>query len=257
VGAAVADGRYLFFTDSDCQLHPDTLQQAADVLTADPQLDALIGAYDDAPAAPNFLSQYQNLLHHYIHHTSQSQASTFWTGCGAIKRTTFQQLGGFDAQRYPRPAIEDIELGYRLSAQGGSICLAPQVQVKHMKQWRWHTLLRSDILGRAWPWAQLLREKGEITADLNLQWSHRLSALCVYLLLFSLMAAPVIPFMLVSAVFFIVILLLLNQRLYRFFYHSRSWDFMVKAIPWHWCYYFYSSLVFFFVLVLPKRFFAG
>ena len=41
--------------------------------------------------------------------------ATFWTGCGAIRRDVFLELGGFDPERYHRPAIEDIELGYRLN----------------------------------------------------------------------------------------------------------------------------------------------
>jgi hypothetical protein len=36
----------------------------------DPHLAGLIGSYDDEPAAQNFLSQYKNLFHHYIHQTA-------------------------------------------------------------------------------------------------------------------------------------------------------------------------------------------
>ena len=73
----------------------------------------------DAPAAANFLSQYKNLLHHYVHQHAHTQASTFWTGCGAMRLSTFLALGGFDAAAYRRPSIEDIDLGYRLRRRGG------------------------------------------------------------------------------------------------------------------------------------------
>jgi glycosyltransferase involved in cell wall biosynthesis len=89
LGASAAHGRYLFFLDADCQLHPDTLSRAARHLQAEPALDALFGSYDDTPAAPNFISQYKNLLHHYIHQTSRETAVTFWAGCGAIRRERF------------------------------------------------------------------------------------------------------------------------------------------------------------------------
>ena len=39
-------------------------------------------------------------------------------GLGAIRREAFDAVGGFDAQRFPRPSIEDVELGMRLHAAG-------------------------------------------------------------------------------------------------------------------------------------------
>lgn len=253
LGAREANGRYLFFTDSDCQLHLDTLQQAANILCENSDLAALIGTYDDTPAAPNFLSQYKNLFHHFIHQTSQPGARTFWTGCGAIKREVFLRLGGFDARRYPRPSVEDIELGYRLVEQGDKIRLVATVQVKHLKQWQWYTLLRSDIFDRAIPWAQLLREQGTMTADLNLQWPHRVSALVVLLLLVTVAAMPLYSWSYLLIVIWIVILLGLNWKLYHFFNKQRGLFFTMRAILWHWFYYFYSSVAFILGSMLAQR----
>jgi glycosyltransferase involved in cell wall biosynthesis len=254
LGAREANGHYLFFTDSDCQLRPDTLQQAAHIFWANPDLDALIGAYDNSPAAPNFLSQYKNLFHHYIHQTSQPEARTFWTGCGAINREVFLESGGFDARRYPRPGIEDIEFGYRLVQQGRKIRLAAMVQVKHLKQWQWHTLLRSDIFDRALPWAKLLREKEAIPADLNLQWSHRISALMVLMLLGSVAAVPFFPWSYLFIIIWAVILIGLNRQLYQFFFKQCGVFFTLRAILWHWFYYFYSSAAFVVgTLLAPRR----
>ncbi len=57
----------------------------------DPALTALFGSYDDAPAAPGLVSQYRNLLHHFVHQQGVFRdeirpAHTFWTGCGMIRR---------------------------------------------------------------------------------------------------------------------------------------------------------------------------
>jgi GT2 family glycosyltransferase len=134
-GAQVARGKYLYFIDADCELQPDTLARIAEVFQADPGLDALFGSYDDTPGAANFMAQYKNLFHHYVHQKSSELASTFWTGCGVIRRAQFLALGGFDLQRYRRPAIEDIDLGYRLKRAGGRIRLVKHVQVKHLKAW--------------------------------------------------------------------------------------------------------------------------
>ena len=49
---------------------------------------------------------------------------------------------------------------------------------------------------------------------------------------------------LVVAVIFTLLLLAINLPLYRFFLVKRGLWFMIKAIPWHWVYYFYSGLAF-------------
>ena len=53
------------------------------------------------------------------------EAQTFWAGLGAVRRERFLEAGGFDAGRYPAPAIEDIELGLRLTDAGHRILLDP------------------------------------------------------------------------------------------------------------------------------------
>jgi hypothetical protein len=52
------------------------------------------------------------------------------------------------------------------------------------------------------------------------------------------------PWLFVFALVFAMALLALNWRLYRFFYDKRGLGFAMKAVPWHWFYYFYSGLAF-------------
>ena len=67
LGASAAQGDILFFVDADVVIAPDTISQVRLAFTEDASLAALIGSYDDAPGANNFLSQYKNLFHHYTH----------------------------------------------------------------------------------------------------------------------------------------------------------------------------------------------
>jgi glycosyltransferase involved in cell wall biosynthesis len=94
LGAQLATGEYLCFLDADCEIHPQTFSQMIGVLEQRPEVDAIFGSYDDAPKAPNFVAQYKNLLHHYTHQMGCEMASTFWAGCGVVKRSTFLALGG-------------------------------------------------------------------------------------------------------------------------------------------------------------------
>jgi glycosyltransferase involved in cell wall biosynthesis len=244
LGARLAKGHYLYFIDADCELHPDTLATIAKHFSANPGLDALFGSYDDAPEATNFVAQYKNLFHHYVHQNSQEEASTFWTGCGAIKRSLFLTLGGFDVLRYRRPSIEDIDLGYRLKQNGGRIHLVKQVQVKHLKAWTLTSLLKSDILDRGIPWTRLILRDRSFNADLNLQTHNRVSVVAVYVLLLALLVSLLQPTALLLALALAGLLVWLNLRLYRFFYQKRDLLFALKVIPMHWLYYVYNGLAF-------------
>ena len=88
----MARGDLLFFVDADVALRPDATAQVLDAFAGEPHLAAVFGSYDDAPAAENFLSQYKNLLHHWVHQTGREEASTFWAGCGAIRREVLRKL---------------------------------------------------------------------------------------------------------------------------------------------------------------------
>jgi glycosyltransferase involved in cell wall biosynthesis len=244
LGARLAKGEYLYFIDADCELHPDTLAVIAVHFQANPTLDALFGSYDDAPGAANFTAQYKNLFHHYVHQNSQEEASTFWTGCGAIKRRLFLALGGFDVQRYRRPSIEVIDLGYRLKQNGGRIHLVKQVQVKHLKAWTLTSLLKSDIFDRGIPWTRLILRDRSFAADLNLQTHNRVSVVAVYVLLLSLLASFLQPILLLLVLGLAGLLIWLNLRLYQFFYQKRGLVFALRVIPMHWLYYIYNGLAF-------------
>jgi len=173
-GAMEAGGDILFFTDADVVIHPDTLAVAVDVLASGPELGAVFGSYDDDPGHRAFLSQYRNLLHHWVHQTSSDRASTFWSGCGAIRREIFLEMGGF-SQEYPRPSIEDIELGSRLRSAGYNIRLEKNMLCQHMKRWTFWNMIRTDIFQRGVPWTALMLRDRRASSDLNLNLRSRIA----------------------------------------------------------------------------------
>lgn len=243
LGASAAQGDILFFVDADVAIRPDAIKQVALAFSREPDLAAIIGSYDDAPGAKNFLSQYRNLLHHYVHQTGCEEASTFWGACGAIRREVFLSMGGFD-ESYREPSIEDIELGYRLKQAGHKIRLCKNLQVKHLKHWRTASLLKADFYYRALPWTELILRDRQLINDLNLQVSSRVSVVLAFGLVGALLGSCLWYGFLAVAVVFSVSLLALNAPVYLFFKRKRGLKFALKVIPWHWLYYLYSGLAF-------------
>ena len=178
-GAHHARFPYLFFIDADVCVKPDTLRRSTETFLRDPSVDALFGSYDDTPGAPNVISQYRNLMHHYVHQTSNEEAFTFWGGCGAIKREVFLEVGGFDPS-YGNASIEDIELGGRLRRAGHRIRIVKDLQAKHMKRWTLWPMICCDILNRGIPWTVLLLKQGGLPDDMNIKNSQRLSVVFAY-----------------------------------------------------------------------------
>jgi glycosyltransferase involved in cell wall biosynthesis len=180
-GAAEARGDILLFVDADVLLHPDALAIAAETLQHQSHTDAVFGSYDDEPGHGSFLSQYRNLYHHWVHQQGDEKASTFWAGCGAIRRDVFLQAGGFSSD-YLRPSIEDIELGTRLRKAGRGIRLEKTMLCKHLKHWRFWNLVGTDIFRRGVPWMKLVLRERSLARDLNLNISSRIATLLAGLL---------------------------------------------------------------------------
>jgi hypothetical protein len=181
MGAKAATGDILFFIDADVCVYPNTVQRVITNFTNDPALAAVIGSYDEEPESQDFLSQYRNLMHCYVHQNSRQEACTFWSGCGAIRKDLFLSYAGFD-ESYDRPAIEDIELGYRLAADGHKLALDPGLLVKHLKVWSFLGVVKTDIFDRGVPWTELILRDKRMPNDLNLQLSQRVSVALVFVL---------------------------------------------------------------------------
>jgi len=177
LGAARATGDVLVFVDADVVLHHDALPRIRRAFARDPELDGVVGAYDDAPAAAGAVSGFRNLLHHHVHTHAGGPIASFWSGLGAIRRDVFLAAGGFDAEHYGAPCIEDVELGMRLAAAGRRIVLEPALQGTHLKRWTLGGMVYTDLVLRGMPWVAVLLRTPDSPRVLNLGVRHQLSAL--------------------------------------------------------------------------------
>jgi glycosyltransferase involved in cell wall biosynthesis len=240
-GVEVARGEVVVFIDADVCVHTDTLRRFTTVFAHEPNVSAVFGAYDTEPDAPQLVSQYRNLLHHFVHWQSAGEAETFWGGCGAIRREVFIEAGRYDEWSYPRPQIEDVELGHRVRELGHLIVLRPEIQCTHLKRWTFRGVVTGDFRDRGVPWTRMLIQQGLATKTrtLNLRTVEKLNTILVWTSLAVLIGAAVMrsrQFAMLSALLFVLVLIL-NHSLYRFFLRTRGVLFAIAVIPLHTLYY--------------------
>jgi GT2 family glycosyltransferase len=243
-GASVARGSILFFVDADVVLAPGAFRLVEKVFQEQADLAAVFGSYDACPKAGGAISQYRNLLHHFVHQNGNPEASTFWAGCGAIRRSVFEEIGGFDEKRFSRPSIEDIELGYRLRQSGYRILLDKRLQGTHLKSWNLYSLIRTDISCRAVPWSRLILETKKLPNDLNLKLGQRVSFALVALACVFVLGSIVRPSLLVGSASALVAVAIINRRLYAFFSRQGGIRFALVCFGLHVVYYLYSGLTY-------------
>ena len=251
VAAELAEGDILWFVDADVIIHDDAASYMEEGF-ADSEVVAVFGSYDDRPPAQNFLSQYKNLVHHFYHHRGRREASTFWSGCGAVRKQAFLDVGGFDIEMFKRPSIEDIELGYRLREAGGKIMLFPELQSTHLKVWRFLNLIHTEIFCRAIPWSRLMLSHTGVVDDLNVSSSERLRAGLAGLLFIVVFAALFgwLPWW--AALLMTGGAILANSSLFSLFYKRMGLVFALMGISFHQLYYVYSSAAFVYCVLENK-----
>lgn len=166
-GVTASTGDVLFFVDADVIVHNDVRTRLEKFFANKPDWAGVFGSYDTAPPAPPRVSRIRNLLHHHVHQRAAGQASTFWTGCGALRRADFEAADGF---RREDEMIEDVGLGLRLARLGRKVLLDPDLRCTHLKSWSWRGFAETDYRHRAQPWTRMMRDPAN--ADL----AHALNA---------------------------------------------------------------------------------
>ena len=251
-GATVAVQDILLFVDADVVIPPDTVQRVKEEFVDNPEVAAIFGSYDTSPGDPGFLSQYRNLMHHFVHQKSREKAGTFWGGLGAIRTVAFRSMGGFDTS-YHVPCIEDIEFGVRLRDAELEIRLIKTLQGRHMKCWTPLKMLKTDLWQRGVPWMRLILARRRAPSDLNTCWVARLSTILAWV------ALALLPFGVRStawgdvALTAVVSVVVLNLAFYRFLAQHRGVVFALRSIPWHLLYYLECGLAGFIGLLLHCR----
>jgi GT2 family glycosyltransferase len=126
-GAAVAQGRVLAFTDADCLPAPGWLQAGLAALDTHPQYALVSGRIEVFSPKPNVVFRYETLFEFQ----QQQWAEQRHFGATAnlfVRRSAFDQLGGFDAGM---KSGGDADFGHRAGTLGLRLGYEAQALVLH------------------------------------------------------------------------------------------------------------------------------
>lgn len=242
--ARKASGEIFWLVDADVVAHESGPRQIREAFK-DPNTGAVFGSYDNAPPERNFASTYKNLLHRYYHQRARHDSDSFWSGCGAVRRSVYFNLGGFDEKKFGRPAIEDVEFGHRIREAGWKIKLLPELLGTHLKRWTLPEVIRTDVFQRAVPWSYLILSGRGVNNDLNVSTAERARAVVAGLFFVSAAAAGLFPpYSLLALLTLGGLVAAINAPLFMFFLEERGPWFALRAVLYHQFYYLYSSATF-------------
>ena len=220
----------LVFVDSDVVIDRGALERVASFMVENSNYAAVFGSYDAEPADPEFVSQYRNLLHRFIHQQAKRDAETFWTGLGAVRRSAFQSVGGFRQNCHP---ISDILLGLDLTDAGFRVRVDPDLLGKHLKPWTLRTMVKTDVFSRAVPWTEIILARGRFTNDLNTSRRYRVGVASANVALACLLVAALVPALLAVAGFAFFATLVANAPVLKQFWRERGPLFTLGVVPLH------------------------
>jgi hypothetical protein len=137
-----------------------------------------------------------------------------------------------------RPSIEDVELGWRITDRGGRIVLDPELQVTHLKRWTLRSLVRTDVIDRAIPWARWSLHRGRLSPELNASPVQQFASFVSVVVVFSGLAAISFPAARVPFGISVAAAGVINWRLFRLFWQRGGVRLLVAGFALQQLYYF-------------------
>lgn len=235
-GAELARAEIVVFVDPDVAVRRDTLSRMLAILMERADVDAVSASHDERPGAPNFVSQYWNLLVCFGEARHGTDCAQFATGCGAVRRSVLFSAGMYDEWRFNTGCIENLELGQRLLGAGHGVVLSPELKVTHLKRWTVRSMClevwqRSMLLARSLGYQRM---SVAAPSDVVFTLSRALMPAVALLATLTLTAAFVPrPYVVAKIGIAIAGLLLTNFPVHRFYTHERGLGFALASAPLH------------------------
>lgn len=235
-GVELARGEIVAFVDGDVVVRPHTLPRMLATLGERPEIDAVCASHGERSGAPNFVSQYWNLLVRFGEQRHAGCCSHFDTGCGAVRRRVMVSAGMYDEWRFTTGCLESLEFGQRLLEAGHGVLLSPELRVTHLKRWNLVTVCQ-EVWRRATLLARSLgyqRMSSAAPSEVVFTLSRALTPALAIVATLTLAAAFLPqPYALTKAGIALAAILLTNLPVHRFYANARGLGFAIVSAPLH------------------------
>ena len=226
-GVKEAQGEIIFFLDADVIVMDGTIREVKDYFEKNPSANCVIGICATEPLNKGFVPRYMAMFE-YIHliGTRDNKVSVFAPRCGAIKKTFFQSIGGYN-EAYKGADVEDFELARRIN-KVDSIILNRKMIVKH--QFADFRQSVRNYFKRAVLWVHLFFKEKQLDNAGPTSPSNGIAAICSFLSFVSLFFIPLAPAVLYVFFPFLLVFLLANVKWWNFMRKEAGLLFALKAL---------------------------
>jgi glycosyltransferase involved in cell wall biosynthesis len=140
-GFSAARGEFALNIDQDVVLPPHALGVIVSYFTTHPDVCAVTGKLASQHPKGGFYSAYKNLYMYHVFSGLPATVEFLYGSLFAIRRDAFHQyrLPGVDF------AAHDTAWGLQIAASGGKIALLQELEVVHLKEYSFASLLRNDF----------------------------------------------------------------------------------------------------------------
>jgi len=235
-GIELARGDVVVFVNADVLVRPSMLRLMLAMFTDHPGVDALSAVHDDSPVAPNFASQYWNLLLQFGEQRYAGMGADLASGCSAVRRSVLTAAGMYDEWRFAAGHLEGLELAQRLGASSRRVIVDPNLQVTHLRTWSLGSMCRetwnrSRMMARSLGYQRTrLVVPSEVVFTLSRAMPPVFAVGCIVALLGAFHSTVAWSARVLIALFGILVA---NLPLYRFYASARGRMFAVATVPLH------------------------
>lgn len=232
-GADATDANILVFVDADIVVAPETLPKLVNALEEESDTHS-VGAYPlPEDLSPEWSAHFVGLRSGWGFQWKEGEVKRpfypLQSECGAIRRSVFQELGGFP-EEFGKVGMEEYKLGHELERRGYGCFLLKSASYKH----HYKTLIRRSLIlfERTMHWAALLlqRKKFESPGAVGTE-NAALSCILTFAGLFFLMSGIFINWLWGVAAFLWFCQLMIERGFLSFARRIYGWPMVFFAIP--------------------------